>query len=88
MNLNSLTASYVKDVLNFTKKFHLDYARVEFEFNDDVWSCTISKPKNSIQLMFYNGDGDFESMILGKDDKKVIEEFKESKFYKAKIVIE
>lgn len=91
MNLTHSPASYIKDVTIFIKKYHLEYATVLFEMKDEnndecFYTCHIYKTKNSIQLNFYNSFDEFEELIIGTTPRDTIDKFKESKYYKAKII--
>lgn len=77
MKNNKLTATYVKDILNFMSNYHLSEVRVgKFQF------LIVG---NQYSLSYK--DGNYENNIVETDKKKFIETIKMSELYGMEVII-
>ena len=87
MNLNRLTNSYIKDIYRIMKKWHLDTVDVYLE--NDYQVIFRRNSSGIMQIFIHDEYGEYVTMFIENSNglKSLLEDFKKSPYYMAKIKI-
>lgn len=77
MNLNKLTKSYIKDIFNIIKKWHLSEIRIE---TVDGLELVFSKT-DKFRIFVYDEEGEFEHLFIHDELKCLLDLFEKTEYY-------